>query len=38
VLYRSTSVPEVPSTSAKRLAVLASICVLVFVLVLAIVS
>jgi hypothetical protein len=38
VLYRGISIPEVPSTPAKRLVVLCSVGVLVLVVVLAIVS
>jgi hypothetical protein len=38
VLYRSISIPEVPSTSAKRLVLLSSVGVLVLAVVLAIVS
>lgn len=38
VLYRSTSVPEIPSTWAKRLAVVASIGIFVLAVVLAVVS
>jgi len=38
VLYRTTSVPEIPSTWAKRLAVVASIGIFVLAVVLAVVS
>jgi hypothetical protein len=38
VLYRSTSVPEIPSTPAKRVAFLISVLVLVAVLVFAVLS
>ena len=38
LLYRSTSVPEVPSTKAKRLAVVGAIGILVLALVCAIIS